>query len=77
MNYESKTNLISRKLGIPERPKKPLTGYLRFLNEIRPTIEKTVKTQREIPTIAATQWKKLDESKKQKYNLEFEKEKVR
>lgn len=73
---DSKTNIISRKLGIPERPKKPLTGYYRFLRDVRPSIQKTVSSPREVQTVAAAQWKKLDENQKQKYNQEFEQEKV-
>lgn len=75
--FESKTNAITRKLGIPERPKKPLTGYFRFLNEVRPTLESTAKSQKETMALAAAQWKKLDESQKKKYNDLFEKENVR
>lgn len=73
---DSKANAIARKLGIPERPKKPLTGYFRFLNEVRPAIQKSVKHEKEVPAIAAAQWKKLDESQKQKYMQAFEKDKV-
>lgn len=74
--FESKTNLISRRLGIPERPKKPIVGFYRFLQEVRPSIQKTVKNQREVLTLAATQWKNLDENKKKSYNSEYENEKV-
>lgn len=74
--FESKTNVISRKLGIPERPKKPMIGFYRFVKEVRPSIQKTVKNQREVLTIAATQWKKLDENQKKLYNSEYEDEKV-
>lgn len=72
--FDSKTNIISRKLGIPEVPKKPITPYLRYLNEVRPSIK--VKSPREAVTIAAAQWKKLDENQKQKYKREFENDKV-
>lgn len=74
--FNSKSNAILRKLGIPERPKKPLTGYMRFLIDVRPSIEKTVKSQREVPTVAAQQWKKLTSNEKQKYNQQYENEKV-
>lgn len=74
---DSKVNVIARKLGIPERPKMPLTGYYRFMRDNRPSIAKTAKSPREVPIIAAAQWKKLEESQKQKYNREFELEKVR
>lgn len=74
--YDSKTNVIARRLGIPERPKKPLTAYFRFLKEVRPVIQQSVKHEREVPTVAAAQWKKLDENQKQKYFQAFEKDKV-
>lgn len=61
---------------MPERPKKPLTGYLRYLNEQRPVIAQRVQSPREVPGVAAAQWKKLDESQKQKYNQAFLNEKV-
>lgn len=77
MVLDSKTNVISRNLGIPEGPKKPLTSYFRFLKEVRPLIKPTVNHEREVTTAAAAQWKKLDENQKQKYIQAFEKEKVR
>lgn len=74
--YDSKANVISRRLGIPEPPKKPLSSYLRFLQEIRPSIQQSAKNVQEIPVIAAAQWNKLDANQKQKYTQEYEKEKV-
>lgn len=47
------------------------------MNEIRPTLVSSAKSQKEIPVLAAAQWKKLDESQKKKYNVLFEKENVR
>lgn len=73
---DSKTNVISRRLGIPERPKKPLTGYYRFLKDVSPSLQKTAKNQREVTTIVAAQWKTLDDTQKQKYIREYEAEKV-
>lgn len=74
--FDSKSNVISRRLGIPERPKKPISSYLRFLQEVRPTLQQSEKNVREIPVMAAAQWKKLDANQKQKYIQEYEKEKV-
>lgn len=68
--------MIARRLGIPERPKKPLSAFMRFLQEIRPSIQASTKLPREVPRIASTQWKKLDANQKQKYVAEFEKENV-
>lgn len=72
----SKVNDISRKLGIPLRPKKPLPGYLRFMKEIQPSIKSSVKSPREIPVVVAARWKALGDSEKAKYHEQFEKEKV-
>lgn len=74
--FDSKANVISRNLGLPERPKKPLTGYLRYMNEVRPVVSQSVKTAKEVPVIVAAQWKKLDEGQKQKYNQAFLNDKV-
>lgn len=74
--FDSKANAISRNLGLPERPKKPMTGYLRYLNELRPVVSQSAKTPREVLTIAAARWKQLDESQKEKYNQAFLNEKV-
>lgn len=68
--------MIARRLGIPERPKKSLTPFFRFLRETRPSIKPSAKNAREVTAICAAQWKKLDESHKQKYIQEYEKEKV-
>lgn len=73
--FDSQLNVIARKLGIPERPKRPMSGYYRFLQEVRPTIQG--KTAREILVVAAAQWNKLDDGQKQKYIREYEHEKVR
>lgn len=74
--FDSKANVINRNLSLPERPKKPMTGYLRYLNEQRPIVGQSVKLPREIPVVVAAQWKKLDEGQKQKYNQAFLNEKV-
>lgn len=72
------TNLILRKLGIPERPKKPGTAYNRFVKEKLPLIARDAssKPPKEVMTIAAEQWKKLDDGQKRKYNEEYQKEMV-
>lgn len=75
--FDSKANVISRNLGLPARPKKPLTGFLRYLNEVRPVVSQSVKSPKEVPVVVAAQWKNLDEGQKQKYNQAFLNEKVR
>lgn len=53
-----------------------MTGYLRYLNEVRPVVSQSVKLPKEVPSIVAAQWKKLDEGQKQKYNQAYLNEKV-
>lgn len=53
-----------------------MTGYLRYLNEVRPVVSQSVKLSKEVPSIVAAQWKKLDEGQKQKYNQAYLNEKV-
>lgn len=74
--FDSKANVISRNLGLPARPKKPLSGFLRYLNEVRPVVSQSVKIPKQVPVVAAEQYKKLDEGQKQKYHQEFLNEKV-
>lgn len=73
---ESKANEIASRLGIPERPKKPLTGYFRFIQDIRPSLVKNDASPREVMALIGAEWKKLDENKKQKYNEQFERDRV-
>lgn len=69
-------NKISRKHGIPERPKKPMHPFLRYLVENRSQIHQTVGDHRKVFVAASVQWKKLDENQKQKYKDEYTKEHV-
>lgn len=72
--YDSITNTISRKLGIPERPKKPIIPFLRYVAENRSQIKQIVNDRRKVFTVAALQWKELDATQKQKYEVEYAKE---
>lgn len=70
----SKFNKIANKLGIPGPPKKPSTGYFRFSQEVRKAPGKSLI---ENTALVASQWKKLSDEQKEKYNREFKKEYVR
>ncbi|XP_031630335.1 transcription factor A, mitochondrial-like [Contarinia nasturtii] len=70
----SQKNEILRKLNIPERPKRPIRGYLRFVKEFFPSQKKSGKPAKEVISLAAIEWKKFDDSQKQRYNQEFERE---
>lgn len=74
--FDSQRNIITRKLGIPQRPKKPLTSYFRFMKEIRPSVGKIAKNPKEVPILVAAEWKKLDNSEKEKYYEEYKKDLV-
>lgn len=63
-----------RELGLPEPPKKPGNGYIRFFKENVETFRKTSKSVPEVCTNIAAQWKILPEFKKEKYNNEYKKE---
>lgn len=73
----SKFNKIVNKLGIPEPPKKPSTGYIRFSQEVRNSLNAPGKSLIENTALIALQWKKLSDEQKGKYNREFKKEHVR
>lgn len=50
---------------------------MRFLQEVRPNLHASTTSVTEVTRQAASQWKNLSESQKQKYHEAFEKENVR
>lgn len=72
----SRISKIVYKLGIPEPPKKPLNGYLRFQQENRESLQKSSKSQAQLISLGAAQWQRLSDDEKSKYNSEFMKEYV-
>lgn len=67
-------NRIAHKLGIPEPPKRPAIGYVRFQQENRDSLQQKVKSQNDFFSLVGAQWKQLSQDQKEKYNNEFEKE---
>lgn len=67
---------IEEKLGIPEKPKRPITPYFRFMNEIRSSVKaKNPKLKQvELTPIMGKMWKSLDASKKEKFVKSFKDE---
>lgn len=65
-------------MGLPEKPKKPLTPYFRFLKQVRSqVVEKNPKaTIPEVIRMVAKQWETVDEATKSKFEEEFKKEKI-
>lgn len=65
-----------------EKPKRPSTGYFRFMNETRPKLIEKYKNEKKskelnnkISTECAEIWNTLDDSIKEKYNQEYRHEK--
>jgi transcription factor A, mitochondrial len=77
-NVRLPTKSIEDKLGLPQRPKKPLTPYFRFLVEARPTIMKDNPQMKaiEIVQLCAKKWSTIDEATKAKLTEEYQKEKI-
>lgn len=67
---------IEEKLGLPAKPKRPVSPYFRFMNEVRPTLQtKNPKLkQTEIVAMIAKMWDSMDANKKAKYSQGFSEE---
>lgn len=68
-NQSLKTDTKSTQ-NVPEKPKRPLSSYFRFLMEIRPQVvkENPSLTVQQITKTISEQWKQLNTEEKQKYN---------
>jgi transcription factor A, mitochondrial len=77
-NVRLPTKSIEDKLGLPQRPKKPLTPYFRFLVEARPSFMKENPQMKaiEIVQLCAKKWSTIDEATKSKLTEEYQKEKI-
>eukprot|EP00425_Heterocapsa_triquetra_P001002 CAMPEP_0195053314 /NCGR_PEP_ID=MMETSP0448-20130528/2493_1 /TAXON_ID=66468 /ORGANISM="Heterocapsa triquestra, Strain CCMP 448" /LENGTH=340 /DNA_ID=CAMNT_0040082593 /DNA_START=74 /DNA_END=1096 /DNA_ORIENTATION=- len=60
----------------PLKPKLPKSGFLRFMDDFRPSLPKDSKVS-EVGKRGGEAWKKLPEEKKRPYNELYEKEKVK
>lgn len=67
---------IERELGFPERPKAPLSPYLRFSKDVRPTLNNVQRDPKNVFTEIAALWKAEDEARKAVYRQEYEKDMV-
>nr|CAD7431511.1 unnamed protein product [Timema monikensis] len=69
---------LEEKLGIPVKPKKPLTPFFRFMGQIRPMVAQQHPGARvtDHTKIIAQQWKELEPPAKQKLEEEFKKEMI-
>ncbi|XP_055680850.1 transcription factor A, mitochondrial [Lutzomyia longipalpis] len=73
-NVSSKS--AEERLGLPPKPKKPLTPYFRFMKEIRPKIlaENNQISMTDVLKNVAKQWATVDDVRRQKYQEEFKKD---
>lgn len=64
-------------MGLPPRPKKPLTPYFRYMIDQRPLVAKANPklSITEAVSICAKQWTSCDEATKKKFLVEYMKEK--
>ncbi|XP_069705381.1 transcription factor A, mitochondrial-like isoform X2 [Periplaneta americana] len=69
---------IEDKLGLPPKPKKPLTPYFRFMAQIRPNLlHKNPHTKpTDIIKLVAQEWEKTDMTLRQKLEAEYKREMV-
>lgn len=70
------TKNLLKSLNIPEKPKKPMTPYFRFVRDNRDSILKKNPEYKltDIAKKCAEQWKTVDANVKQKYEQEFKNE---
>lgn len=76
VTHSSKT--IEEKLGIPPKPKKPLTPYFRFMQEVRPKMsqENPKAALTDVVRLVAKKWETVDEGTKQKLSEEYKKDQI-
>lgn len=69
---------VEEKLGLPQRPKKPLTPYFRYLMTTRPAIMKENPNFKSVEAVqlCAQKWAEVDEATKKKLTDEYQKEKI-
>jgi len=72
-----KTSLEER-IGLPPKPKKPLTPYFRFMQKMRSTVTSENPNAKafEIVKIMANKWENLDEANKKKLQEEYKKDQI-
>lgn len=67
---------VEEKLGIPPKPKKPLTPYFRFMQQIRPSLMKKNPQARvtDIVKMVAAEWEKVDQATRDSLQTKFHEE---
>lgn len=70
---------VEERIGIPDKPRKPLTPYFRFMKEIRPSFVAKNPDLKQVDIIKgiAKIWnEEIDQKKKDKLQEDFKKEQV-
>ncbi|XP_021920824.1 transcription factor A, mitochondrial isoform X1 [Zootermopsis nevadensis] len=69
---------LEEKLGLPPKPKKPLTPYFRFMVQIRPNlVQKNPQAKvTDIVKLTAQEWEKADITVRQKLEADYKREMV-
>ena len=67
---------IEEQIGLPPRPKKPLTPYFRYMRDTRSEIsaQNPMASTREVVRVISNKWKTVDPSLKQRLQEEFKKD---
>lgn len=70
---------LEEKLGLPPKPKKPLTPYFRYMNDMRDTFKKQNPEMPivDITRMMAQKWETVEEKTKTKYLSDFKKEQIK
>lgn len=76
-NAEISSRKLEEKLGLPTKPKKPLTSYIRFINEKRSQVKKENPGLKMSAIVqkCAQQWTAADDKIKKKFSDEYAKDK--
>lgn len=70
---------LEEKVGLPPKPKKPLTPYFRYMGDMRDTIRKQNPSMSimDVTKLMSKQWETVDERTKVKYMNDFKKEQIK
>lgn len=73
VNYytSSKFGRIVQKLGLPEPPKRPINGYIRFQQDNQAALKQSAKSQQDFMVLVGAKWRDLSADEKEKYGKSF------
>lgn len=62
-----------------EKPQKPLTGYIKFNQDLRPHMQRVLPTtsSKDVARLTGLMWKSLPDTVKQAYKREYEDQKAK